>query len=305
MEYKDYYKILGVDKKASDEEIKKAYRKLAKKYHPDLNQGNEKAQEKFKEANEAYEVLGDSEKRKQYDMFGQAGNFSGGQNFDPSQYGFGGNGSYTYTSTDGSGFSDFFNTIFGASSTGGFDVGDIFGSGARSQRNTRRAERPRHESEVVISIEEGYTGTTKSMSFRIANETKTIDVKIPKGIEEGKKIKINGPKFGIDADIYLKVRFRKEKGISIDGLNVTKEVSVYPWEAAFGTKKVIESLDGKKIKIKIPKNIETGSRIRLPNKGYVSMKGNKGDLYIKININNPEKLTDEQVELYKKLDEIS
>lgn len=136
MEYKDYYKILGVDEKASQDDIKKAYRKLAKKYHPDLHPDDEKSQDKFKEVNEAYEVIGDEEKRKQYDTFGSSQNFSNGQNFDPSQYGFGGD-SYTYTSSDGGDFSDFFNMFFGgggarsssARSSSGFDIGDLFGGG--------------------------------------------------------------------------------------------------------------------------------------------------------------------------------
>lgn len=305
MEYKDYYKVLGVGKKATDEEIKKAYRNLAKKYHPDLNQDNEKAQEKFKEANEAYEVLGDREKRKQYDMFGQAGNFSSGQRFDPSQYGFGGNGSYSYSGGDGGGFSDFFNTIFGGGQGGGFNMGDIFGGGARTQTQTRRSERPRHESEILISIEEGYRGTSKSMSFRIGKETKTVEVKVPKGIEEGKKIKINGPNFGIDADIYLKVKFRKQEAMSLDGLNLIQDLDIYPWEALFGTKKVITTLDGKKIKVNIPENIEGSSKIRVPGRGYMNMQGAKGDLYIRVNISNPKTLTEEQRALYEELREIS
>ena len=279
MEYKDYYKILGVDKKASADEIKKAYRKLAKKYHPDLNKNNESAQDKFKEINEAYEVLGDDEKRRQYDSFGQAGNFRGGQTFDPSQYGFGGNGSYTYSSGDGGGFSDFFNTIFnGGGQAGGFNVNveDIFG-GRRAQPKRRQ----KHESEIRLDIEEGYNGTNKNMTFRIGNETKTIDVKVPKGIEEGKKIKINGPNFGIDADIYLKVVFNKKDNMTIDGLNITKDIDVYPWEAVLGGSKLVKTLDGKKIKVNIPKNIKSGKKIRIPNQGYRNMKGRKGDLYIR------------------------
>jgi len=116
MEYKDYYKILGVSKDASKEEIKRAYRKLAKKYHPDLNPGNKEAQERFKEINEAYEVLSDDNKRRQYDAFGSAYNFTHGQNFDPSQFGFEnfGNGyRYTYTTNGAEGFSDFFKMFFG------------------------------------------------------------------------------------------------------------------------------------------------------------------------------------------------
>ena len=139
MEYKDYYKILGVDKDASEDDIKKQYRQMAKKYHPDLNPDNEEAQEKFKEVSEAYEVLGDEEKRSQYDNFGSSHNFSGGQNFDPSDFGFGGGGrSYSYSSSAGGDFSDFFNAFFsgggGGAGMGGMNMDDIF-SGRSSAKS--------------------------------------------------------------------------------------------------------------------------------------------------------------------------
>lgn len=299
MEYKDYYKILGLDNSATDKEIKSAYRKLAKKYHPDLNPDG---QDKFKDINEAYEVLGDPEKKKQYDMFGSAGGFSQGQNFDPSQYGFGG-GNYSYSSSSGD-FSDFFNTIFGGGRSsgsgggfGGFDIGDIF-SGSRQ---ARRPEPPRYDSEINISLEDAYNGTTKQMSFRIGNESKTIDVKVPKGIGPGKKIKIKGKNFDINGDIYLKVNFIKEKNRTLEGLDLTQEIYIYPWEAYFGTEKSIELLSGKKLKLKIPEKFTSGNRIKVPAKGFRDMKGSKGDLYIKVNIKNPDNLTEEQEEVYKKL----
>ena len=142
MEYKDYYKILGVEKDATEQKIKSQYRKLAKKYHPDLNPDDKVAQEKFKEINEAYEVLGDKEKRKRYDTFGSNYDFAGGQNFDPSQYG------YTYTSSgNGGGFSDFFDLIFGRDAKsdqggfGGFSMGDIFSDfGGGGKKRTARAQ---------------------------------------------------------------------------------------------------------------------------------------------------------------------
>lgn len=313
MEYKDYYKILGVDKNASAAEIKSAYRKLAKKYHPDLNPDDDSAQDKFKDVNEAYEVLGDEEKRKQYDMFGQAGGFSAGDHFDPSQYGFGGGGrTYTYTSDDLGGFSDFFNTIFGggmggASRSGGmgFNVDDLFGGGMGGQTYRQEPQPRRHESEINVDIEEAYKGTSKSMTFRIGNQTKTINVKVPKGILPGKKIKINGHRFGLDGDIYLKVKFNKSKNMEMDGLDITKEIGIYPWDAALGGEKIITSLDGKKIKLKIPENFKSRNRIKLARKGYRDMKGNTGDLYIRPIIENPSSLTDEQKELYRKLREVS
>jgi len=145
MEYKDYYKILGVKKNATDAEIKKEYRKLAKKYHPDVNQNDEVASNKFKEINEAYEVLSDKEKRKQYDMFGSNYNFSGGDNFDPRNYGF----SASYSGSDMSGFSDFFNTFFGgggtsSSSFSGFSGFDGFTNSRTYSGFERQPQRQNH-----------------------------------------------------------------------------------------------------------------------------------------------------------------
>ena len=291
MQYKDYYKILGVDKNASTDEIKKAYRKLAKKYHPDLNQGNKEAQEKFKDINEAYEVLGDENKRKKYDTFGTGYNFSHGQNFDPSQFGFQGFGNgrrYTYSTRGaGRGFSDFFNMFFGGHNFGE----DIFGSKPNPQK---------YESEIYITIAEGYRGTNKTLSFRIGNDTKSLSIKVPKGILPGKKIKIKGEKAGIDGEIYIKVKFLKDESLRLEGLDIYKKIDLYPWDAAFGTTVVVETLEDK-IKVKVPENMEGGKKIRIPKKGYRDMKGNIGDLYVEINIVNPPRLTEDQRKLYEQL----
>lgn len=300
MEYKDYYKILGIDKNASNADIKKSYRRLAKKYHPDLNPNDQKAQEKFKEINEAYEVLGDEDKRKKYDAFGSGYNFTDGQNFDPSQYGFGnfGNGySYTYTTEGGEGFSDFFNMFFGGRD---FGISDLFGGGsARAGRSAPQS----YESELNITLEEGYKGTTKTVSFRIGNENKSLSVKVPKGILPGKKIKIKGEKAGINGNVYLKVNFIPDKKLKLEGLDIYKEIDLLPWDAALGTKVVVETLEGK-IKVSIPPNMNRDKKIRIPRKGYRDMKGNRGDMYIQGNIVNPPNLTEEQKRLYEQLRDI-
>ncbi|QQK08432.1 DnaJ C-terminal domain-containing protein [Miniphocaeibacter halophilus] len=309
MEYKDYYKILGVDKSASDAEIKKAYRNLAKKYHPDLNQGNEKASEKLKEINEAYEVLGDKDKRQKYDQFGSNYDFTGGQNFDPSQYGFdfgdfggfGRNGTtYTYTTSgDGGGFSDFFNMFFG----GGFGNNsssrkssrDVFsGFGGRS-----KPQRQRYDTEISISLKEAYDGAEKTLYLNVNGENKSLNVKIPKGILPGKKIKTKGEKIGLDGDIYIKINVIDQEN-TLDGLNIIKKLNIYPWEAALGGKVVVDTLEGK-IKVNIPKEIQSGKRIRLANKGFRNMKGERGDLFLEIQIQNPSHLSKRQKELYEEL----
>lgn len=305
MEYKDYYKILGVEKTTSQDEIKKAYRKLAKKHHPDLNPDDEKSQEKFKEVNEAYEVLGDKDKRKQYDTFGSGANFSNGQNFDPSQYGFGNGSSYSYTG-EGADFSDFFNTIFGGGgqrssrSSSGFDIGDLFGGGGRSSRS-RQPQRQSYESELHITLEEAYNGATKKMSLNIGGENKPIDIKIPQGILAGKKLKIKGEKWGINGDILFKINIEEGRN-KLNGLDITKKIDIFPYEAALGGKKVVETLDGK-IKINIPKGISRDKKIRIPKRGFKDMKNNRGDLYVEVNIVIPEP-TDEEIALYEKLKQL-
>ena len=305
MEYKDYYKILEVDKDSSQNDIKKAYRKLAKTYHPDLNPNNDKAQEKFKEINEAYEVLGDEEKKKKYDTFGSSYDFSGGQNFDPSQYG------YSYNSSDGTGdFSDFFNTFFsgggGAGGSQGFNINDLFGGRGSSRSSRRSTEPPRQsfESELSITLEDGYIGATKEISLNYGGELKKLSIKIPKGIFPGKKIKVKGEKWGINGDILFKVNLLDDGKNRLEGLDVITKVDLLPWEVALGTKAVIKTLSGK-IKINIPQGIGAGKRIRVPNKGYLDMNDNSGDLYIEVNIVNPPELTDSELKLYEELSKIS
>lgn len=293
MEYKDYYKILGVDKNSTQDEIKKNYRKLAKQYHPDLHPDDDEAQEKFKEVSEAYEVLGDKEKKQKYDTFGSNYNFQGGHNFDPSQYGF----TYT-TSGEGSDFSDFFNSFFG--SNGGFDINSIFRGG--SSRAASRS-RNKYDTELSLTVEEAYNGGDKQVSLNIAGQRKTLSIKIPKGIFPGKKLKVKGEKWGIDGDILFKIKI-DDKDYQMDGLNLTKKVDILPWEAAIGTKIVVKTLDGN-IKITIPEGITGGKKIRLTNKGFKDMKGNAGDMFLQINIVNPPELSEEEKKLYEKLKNLS
>lgn len=302
MEYKDYYKILGVDKSATEGEIKKQYRKLAKEYHPDLNPNDEKAQEKFKEINEAYEVLGDPDKKKKYDQFGPG--FTNGQHFDPSQYGFG-NGSYTYTTANGD-FSDFFNMFFGgmggnksSSKMGGFDLGNLFGG-----RKSPKRQAQSYESELNITLEEAYKGITKHVNVNIGGQNKSIEVKVPKGILPGKRLKVKGEKWGIKGDILFKINFVEDGKNRLDGLDIISKLDLLPWQTALGDKVVVPTLDGK-IKINIPKGISSGKKIRIPKKGYKDMKGNQGDLFVEINMVHLDNLTDEEIELYEKLKEIS
>lgn len=302
MKYKDYYEILGVSKDADEKEIKSAYRKLAKKYHPDLNKGDDKAAEKFKEVSEAYEVLSDKDKRKKYDTFGSNYDFSSGYDFDPSQYG------YTYqTGGNGADFSDFFETIFGSSrggGAGGFNIDDIFSGFSGGGRTRSKPRRTKFESELSISIKEAYEGCEKDVSLSYGGEVYNITVKVPRGITRGKKIKVNGKKFGISGDIMFKIKIRDEKNLALDGLDVLITENIYPWTAALGGTKMIDTLDGK-LKLKVPKNFVGGNKMRIPSRGFRDLKNNVGDLYVKFNIVNPKNLTKKQLDLYKELEKLS
>lgn len=301
MQYRDYYEILGVDKKSSSDEIKKAYRKLAKKYHPDLHPDDKEAEKKFTEINEAYEVLSDEEKRKKYDMFGKNANFQGGQNFDPRDFGFdfsnfGGN-SYTYTSSNSSGFSDFFDGLFGN-----------FGQAGKSSRFSNfgqgfaKKKKQSLDASVSISIEEAINGTTRIINLRNHGVPTDINVTIPKGIKNNNKIRLDGSKYGVDANIIVKVNILDEENLRLDGIDFIKKIVVSPWDAYFGTKKKVETKSGS-FMVNLPPSSTTGKKIRLKNRGYDDRKGNKGDLILEIIIDNPSKLTDKQIELYKKLKE--
>ncbi|HOJ09372.1 MAG TPA: DnaJ C-terminal domain-containing protein [Clostridiales bacterium] len=315
MEYKDYYKILGVGKSAGQEEIKKAYRKLAKKYHPDSHPGDKKSEEKFKEINEAYEVLGNEEKRKKYDTLGSGFNFQNGYDFDPSQFGYGKNARYEYrTGTGGgpgagSGFSDFFNMFFGGDS---FNINDIlhdFAGAGTGNKGFSYAQYPVNgndvEAEIEITPEEGFAGTEKRVRFNISGNDKTISFKIPPGIKHGEKIKISGQgntgiNGGRNGDLYLQVKFVDNTRFQVDGANLVTTVDLFPWDAALGSEIPVDTIDGR-IMVKIPSGIQSDSKIRVAGKGYRDTKGKRGDLFLKIRIVNPQWFANEEKELLKQL----
>ncbi|VEJ36061.1 Curved DNA-binding protein [Aedoeadaptatus ivorii] len=310
MEYKDYYKILGVDKDADDKTIKKAYRKLAKQYHPDLHPDDQVAQEKFKEIGEAYEVLSDAEKRKTYDTFGSTGNFTGGMNFDPSQYG------YTYTTTGGEGdFSDFFEMFFGADAAGAtgaagggrgrsrsFNMSDLFGD-FRGSRGARKPPRQQYNTELYISLVDAYGGVNRNVTLNIGGRQVDVLVKVPAGITERKKVKVRGEKFGIEGDILFEIRIDMPKDTAMEGLDLYKKAEIYPWQAYFGDKIVVD-LPAGKMRIRVPEKTRGGSKLRLRNKGFRDLKQKSGDAYIEFVIVNPATLTKEEEELYQKLQEL-
>lgn len=307
MQYKDYYKILGVDRNASQEDIKKAYRKLAKKYHPDTNPNNKDAEDKFKDVNEAYEVLGDPAKRKKYDNLGQEFDYQNGYDFDPSRFGFGKNVRYEYRTNTGGGFSDFFNMFFGGSA---FDIEDIF-EGSRAQKfGPNHAKRGEDiEAEFEVTPEEAFNGAEKRISLRSQTGEKSLTLKIPKGIREGEKIRLSGQGEigslgGETGDLYLTVRFKHGGKFQVDGLDVYTAIDIFPWDAALGTEVPVDALDGK-ILVKIPAGIRPEGKIRVGSKGYIDRNGRRGDLYIKVKIVNPSVITPQIRELYEKLRQIT
>lgn len=296
MKYKDYYEILGVNKTATDDEIRKAYRKLAKKYHPDANPNNSGAEAKFKEIGEAYDVLSDKEKRQKYDQFGNNANFYNGSDFDPHQYGFN-NYSYHFESDLDGDYSDFFKMFFGDDLFSG-----MTNKGSRRNLNMKGQD---VEAELNITATEAYYGAEKSFSINVNGEIKTITVKIPKGIIDGEKLRLKGKGHisqfnNTPGDLYLIIKIAEDKNIKMEDLDLYTNLEIYPWEAALGAHKSIKIFD-KTITLSIPKGVQTDKKIRLLGKGYKNRKGNVGNLYITIKIVNPKVMDDKTIELYKQL----
>lgn len=303
MEYKDYYKILGVDKKASQDDIKKAYRRLAHKYHPDKNPGNKSTEEKFKDIGEAYEVLKNTEKRKKYDRLGanwkqyqQAGydpsahGFSRGQTGRNYQYEFHGDPSEMF---GGSGFSDFFESFFGRSRTGYRERG--FGNYDRETQGTDLA------GEVFITLQEAYFGTQRIVD--LGNEK--IRMKIKPGAYDGLKLRIRGKgqqgSSGKSGNLYITIRVQPHHLYQRKEDDLFMEMSIDIFTAMLGSKQKIRTFTGE-LNINIPESTQNGKNLRLKGKGMPKYgKSGFGDLIIKLNVQLPKKISKEQKELINKL----
>ena len=323
MQYKDYYKTLGVDKKADEKAIKNAYRKLVKKYHPDKNKGNKDAESKFKEIAEAYEVLGDTEKRKKYDDLGSNWDKVGRDNFHGFSGGRQSTGQQFYTNMggQGAGYSDFFKTFFGGLGkdfdtkfdTGfekGFDKENIHRFGATSfdpskfsnYYNTNNAQVNNDvEHEIRLSVEEAYEGITAQVNVLGGK----LKVKIPAGVKEGQKIRIAGKgkpsaMGGKSGDLYLVVKINEHKLYKIDGTDIKITVPITPSEAALGAKIQVPTPKGK-INLTVPPNTSSGKALRLKGLGL----GSEGNLLVTLDIVVSPDLNEEEKELYKKLQEVS
>ena len=303
MEYKDYYQILGIDRGASEAEIKKAYRKLAAKYHPDKPSGDE---EKFKEISEAYEVLSDPEKKQMYDQFGSTGGFQGGQQFDPNDFGFGGFGS---GQAGGADFSDFFESLFGGGRGGfsGFGGAGGYGGGQSFQQ--------RGEDQVVkilVPLEDAVNGAertlnlqvpTQDASGRVVNKQKTIKVKIPAGVKQGQRIRLAGqgaPGYGggANGDLYLEIDLQKHPLFRVEGEDVYLDLPITPWEAALGAKIEVPTLKGK-VKMNIPAGSQSGAKLRIKGRGL----GKHGNQFVVVQIHTPPANTEERKRFYEEMAE--
>ncbi|MDR2050753.1 MAG: DnaJ domain-containing protein [Deltaproteobacteria bacterium] len=310
IEYKDYYKVLGIPRNADKETVNRAFKKLARKYHPDLNAGDKEAEAKFKDVNEAHEVLKDDAKRKLYDELGpdwQHGqNFQQPPGFENFRFFSGQSGGGTFSS---SGFSDFFETLFGGAGRGQGFGPDPFGSFNRGGRGSRRVQ-PRGrdvEAELCLSLNEAYKGGQKNVSVSTAGNNKSLDVKIPAGVREGARIRLTGQGEagggGQPGDLYLRVRLLPHKDFTLDNNDIIHELNLAPWEAALGLKVRVPTLDGE-VDLNIPPGSSGGRKFRLRGRG-LGTGATKGDEFVRLNIRLPEKLEPAEKALWEKLAEVS
>lgn len=304
MDFVDYYKTLGVPKNASQEDIKKAYRKLARKFHPDVNPNDKEAHKKFQQINEANEVLSDTEKRKKYDQYGENWKHAdqyeqarqqqqqGGGGFGGGGFGNFGGGEYTYSSEDEGGFSDFFESLFGG------------GRGRRSQAKYRGQD---YNAELKLTLTDAYTTHKQTITIN----GKNVRITIPAGVENGQQIKLKGygspgANGGPSGDLFITFVITNNTGFKREGNDLYKTEDVDLYTALLGGEKTIDTLSGK-IKLKLNPETQNGTKIRLKGKGFPVYKkeGQSGDLYITWDVKLPTHLTDKQKELFTELSKLS
>jgi curved DNA-binding protein len=318
-DFKDYYGILGVSKTATSEEIKQAFRKLARKYHPDVNPGNKEAEAKFKEVNEAYEVLSDPDKKKKYDQFGQywkqAGQgFPGGGQGGYGNSGFGVDmGGFDFSQY--ASFQDFINELLGglggagrsnssraysysSSAPGGFN--DFSYQTSSSSTGTQDSE-----GTITLTLSEAFHGVEKQMQIG----TEIVKVRIPKGAKTGSRLRLRG-KGGINplnhqrGDLYLKVDIQSHSFFQLEGDNFICEVPITPDEAVLGAVIEVPTADGTMAKVNIPTGIRSGQSLRLRGKGWHLSGGSRGDQLIKILIVAPKEINQQERDYYEKISAI-
>ena len=315
MKFIDYYEVLGVPRDADEKAIKKAYRKLARKYHPDVNPNDAEAERKFKQANEAHEVLSDPEKRKKYDKYGenweqgeayeqarrQQQQYAGQQGGNPfgggDPFGFGGRGQTQYTySSDGADFSDFFEQMFGGAG------GASFGGGRRRTMRNKGQD-------LNATLQVPLTEVFQSQKQVLTVGEKKLRLTIPAGVEDGQTIKIKGqggpaPQGGEKGDLYITFQVSNNTDYRREGADLYKDIDVPLTDAVLGTSLTVDTLHGA-VKLKLPAGSTTGKVIRLKGKGFTRYKkdGEYGNLYLNVRVQLPGKLTEAQRKLFEQLRE--
>ena len=302
MAYIDYYKILGVDKSASQDDIKKAFRKLARKYHPDLNPNDPSAKDKFQEINEANEVLSDPEKRKKYDQYGE--NWKHADQFEAQQQqygqyqngGFGGGGgTYWSASDDGSGFSDFFESMFGG----------------RSGRNSSGGNHMFRGQDYTASLSLSLTDAAKTHKQVITVNGKNLRITVPAGIADGQTIKLKGQgdpgvNGGPAGDLYITFNITDDGRFKRVGDDLYLTVPLNLYTAILGGEQIVETMDSK-VKLKVGPGTQNNTKVRLKGKGFPVYKkeGEFGDLIVTYSIEIPTNLTDKQKELFREIQSLN
>lgn len=288
MVVKDYYKILGFDtNKVNIEQIKNAYRELAKKYHPDVNNNNAKAEERFKDIGEAYNTLSNSKQRKKYDRMW---NYYIGRKIKQ------------HNRNKNANVKDFMNLFFGESKA------------TEEKTETRSGVQPEKgediNTEITASLTETYFGAMKEITFKtVDGGNRKISVKIPAGIRNNEKIRLigqgkQGKNGGKNGDLFIKIKIKNIANLKLEGIDLHTDLLISPWESALSTKVILNGID-EDIDIDIPKGIQSGENIVIPNKGYKDGKGGRGNLIAEVKIMMPESINDEELKLYKQLEAIS
>lgn len=305
VEFKDYYATLGVPRTATEEEIKRAFRQLARKYHPDVAKDKQTAEAKFKEINEAYEVLGNPENRRKYDQLGA--DWKQGAQFRPppgagrSRRGPGGFEEHEF-SFGGTGFSDFFEALFGARARGGgFEfAGEEAAGGLRGQDI---------EGDLLVTLHEALQGSVRTVSLRAptGGAGRDFKVRIPAGVKEGQLIRVpglGGPGPAGAGDLYLRVRFEQHPDFTVRGGDLETELPLAPWEAALGATVQLRTLDGP-VTVRVPAGTGSGRRLRVRGHGLPAGDGARGDLYARVSVEVPADLTPAQREAWEALARVS
>ncbi len=306
VQYKDYYETLGVSRSASEAEIKKAFRNLARKYHPDVARDKKSAEAKFKEINEAYEVLGDPDKRAKYDQLGA--DWKSGAEFrpPPGWEGFGPGGAFRGAGREGgfefggTGFSDFFEQLFGGMGRGrteGFRFDRNFGGAASGQLGRDI------EGDILVTLDEVLNGSLRAVTVRHGHRSETHQVKIPAGVGEGQRLRIagRGEKGPAGAgDLFLRVRLARHPEFEVRGQDLIHETPVAPWDAVLGSSLRVPSLTGP-VSIRIPPGTQNGQKLRVRGRGLPSREGGQGDLIVVITVELPKTVTDSERKLWEQL----